>query len=163
MKKEKRKSIILPKYNEEHPSDYQMVTPWFMEFVPEGVIQPEAVGPKKNIRLLVAFKEIEDDVNASFHERVKEEFGNYYVEALADEEIIRCLPHKPKPIRWEDLNATTKKEVVYLYKDGKSKGYVESTIRKHIRHYFADKAKKEEQASFNKDKKKKKKGTGKKK
>ena len=142
MKKEKKKSIILPRYNQEHPPGYELKNPWYMEFLPDGLITPEAVSGKKNLELFKTFTRVQKEVNASFEERVRDEFSNYYVEALADEEIIRCLPHKPVPIKWEDLTPQEKKDVVFLYKEDKSKGLVDSTIRKHIRGYFASKKKK---------------------
>lgn len=136
MKKEKRKSVILPAYNAEHPAEDSMKAPWFQEFLPPGLLPGEAVGQRKNIELFKAFSRIEKELMAGFEPKVKDAFANYYVEALADEEIIRCLPHKPSPVKWEDLTAQQKKDVVFIYKDGRSKGYVESTIRKHIRKHF---------------------------
>jgi len=141
MKKEKRKSVILPKYNEEHPSESELKSPWFMEFLPDRLISPDTVSSKKNDQLFKTFTQIEKQVNNSFEDGVKNEFANYYVEALADEEIIRCLPHKPVAVKWDELTAQQKKDVVFIYKEGKSKGYVESTIRKHIKKYFSGKKK----------------------
>jgi len=141
MKKEKRKSVILPKYNKEHPSKADIKTPWFMEFLPEDIISPENVTPKKNLELFNTFKRIEREVNERFEERVREEFEDYFVEALADEEILRCLPKKPVPVKWEDLTTEEKRDVVFIYKEAKSKGFVENTIRRHIRRYFEKKRK----------------------
>lgn len=142
MKKEKRMSVILPKYNEENPSGSDLKVPWFMEFLPVGIISPDAISSGKNAELFKTFAQIEMQVNAGFEQNVKKEFADYYVEALADEEIIRCLPHKPVSIKWDDLDAQEKKDVVFIHKEGKSKGYVESTIRKHIKRYFAKKIQK---------------------
>ena len=141
MKKEKRLSVILPKYNEEHPSGSSLKAPWFMEFLPDGIVSLDTVNSKKNATLFKTFAQIEKQVNATFEEKVKKEFADYYVEALADEEIIRCLPHKPVSVKWDELDAQEKKDVVFIYKEGKSKGYVESTIRKHIKRYFSKKFK----------------------